>query len=1127
MTAEAQNIIRSIRSRIEETRRALYRQELFQRSITAYSVIALIGGVLLLIESVAEFSEQIRTIIFYSYWIISVMVTVALVGKPLLRFLGFLPKHSDEEIARIIGAKFEKVGDRLENALDLADMMQNGDMSSSPELIEVSLEHFQRTTSHINFGSAISFASIKSALRTIGAISIVIGIATAVSGSPFAEAAERLWNYDKQYVTFAPFTILVEPGNIDIIKGESVPLRARFIQNGIEPPPVEMTLAFAEEGVTVDRQIVLKPDSAGNFSYLFPSVKNSLRYQFTADEITSDRFSVTISDRPFIRSLSVTIIPPAYTKLARQTLDENVGDILALAGSKIIWRITASKELNQGFVVFKDGSDVPFRRKGEYYVAVQTVLHPTSYFIELEDAKGITTSSVIEYKIDIIPDAFPIVEILSPGKNIDVTKGMTLPMEFKVGDDFGVTQLQLAFRLIQSRFAQTEKNYGVILPFDSLSVTDDLLNYEWDLALLGLVPEDVVEYYAEVHDNDNINGPKSGRSQTFLIRLPSLDEVFADADKGHDDALKTMESALKDAEELKKDVEELSNDLKRNQNMDWQKEKKAEDAAKKYQEIQQKIDDVRKQTEEMMQNLQRNTAMSQETLEKYLELQKMMQELNSAEFQQAMKRMQQAMQNVSPEQMREAMQQAQFSEEQFRKSIERTLNLLKRIQVEQKVDEAVKRAQEMQREQESIEKATEQLKENDTQKAHDLARRQEELKRQLEELQKTLNEVREKMEEHPKEMPLDKLDDAQEAANDKQMKDAMKQSAQNLRALQTEQAMTSQKQAASGMQEMTEQLSEMQEQLLNNQMRETMDALRKSMQDLLQVSQQQEQLKNQSRGLDPNSQQFRDMAQRQQSLQGDLSNIANGLAELSQKSFVVTPEMGKQIGKAMGQMQQSMSAIEQRNGQLTSSMQGEAMASLNKTATLVQGAMQSMQQQGGQGGGSLMQQLRSMAMQQQNINAQTQQLGQEQGLSQQQMQEIGRLARQQDAVRKSLEQLQREAQGNPERNKIMGDLNKITNEMKEVVEQLEQSNVDPTTLQQQERILSRLLQAQHSMRERDYEQRRTATAGITPSRPSPIQLTQTKDSQLQRDLRRAMESGYSKEYIELIRKYYEEISKHN
>jgi len=44
-----------------------------------------------------------------------------------------------------------------------------------------------------------------------------------------------------------------------------------------------------------------------------------------------------------------------------------------------------------------------------------------------------------------------------------------------------------------------------------------------------------------------------------------------------------------------------------------------------------------------------------------------------------------------PDQLRQAMQQVQFSEEAFRQSIERTMELLKRIQVEQKMDEMVKR----------------------------------------------------------------------------------------------------------------------------------------------------------------------------------------------------------------------------------------------------------------------------------------------------------------------------------------------------------------------------------------------------------------------------------------------------
>lgn len=1110
----------------------MYREKFIRASLVAFSIIMLLWSVMVLVESVAAFDVQARTAIFYAVCGVSCVIGGWIAGTPLLQLLKILHRHSDEDIARMIGAHFQKIGDRLENSLDLADLLREGDVTYSPELIEVSLQHFQHSTSDIDFSGAVSFVHVKRLARTASAVGAAILAAVAIPGSPFAEAAQRLWNYDKEYQQPPPFVFVVEPGNAEIIKGESVTIKTRLVPDSFstssEQLPKELTLSVAAEGVTVPEKIILRSDSSGVFTYLFSSLKNSLKYSFEAHRVTSEEYSLTVADRPFIRSLHIMLTPPSYTKLTRQTLDENIGDILVLPGTRIQWRIQSNKELRNAFVVFKDGSEVPFVKDGEEYAAVFTILTPTSYYIELEDVKGVTNSNLIEYKIDILPDEYPTVEILLPGKNIDVTKAMRLPMEFKIGDDFGISRMRLTFRLVHSKYEETEKKYDVAIPFDSRRSTNDIVQFDWDMSGLSLVPEDVVEYYVEVFDNDDVNGPKSARSQTYLIRLPSMEEVFADADNTHIDAYKELEQSLKDAEELKKDIEELARDMKRNQQMDWQKEKKAEEIAKKYEEIQKKMENVNRQVDEMTQTLQRNNVLSPETMEKYAELQKMMQELNSPEFQQALKRMQQAMQNVSPEQLREAMQQVQFSEEQFRNSIERTLSLLKRIQVEQKVDELVQRSREMQRQQEEVKKETEQLKENDAQKADELARRQEEIDKQLAEMQKAMDELRQKMEEYPKEMPLNKLDDAERTANDREMNDAVKQSARNLRSRQMQQAMTAQQQASSGMQEMSEQLSELQEQLLNNQMQETMNGLRKAMQDLLQLSQRQEQLKNQSRGLDPNSQQFREIAQQQQNLQGDLSNVANSLAELSQKSFVVTPEMGKQIGRAMGQMQQAMGSIEQRNSPGTSSQQGEAMASLNKAATLVQGAMQTLQQSGGKGGGSLMQQLRNMAMQQQNINMQTQQLGQQQGMSQQQMQEIGRLARQQEAVRKSLEQLQREAQKSPEKDRVLGDLQKIADEMKEVVEQLQQNNVNPSTVQQQERILSRLLQAQRSMRERDFEQKRRATAGVTPTRRTPVELSQhDNESSLRRDLQRAMEAGYSKDYLDLIRKYYEALNKMN
>jgi hypothetical protein len=139
---------------------------------------------------------------------------------------------------------------------------------------------------------------------------------------------------------------------------------------------------------------------------------------------------------------------------------------------------------------------------------------------------------------------------------------------------------------------------------------------------------------------------------------------------------------------------------------------------------------------------------------------------------------------------------------------------------------------------------------------------------------------------------------------------------------------------------------------------------------------------------------------------------------------------------------------------------------------------------------------------------------------------MGRLAAEQGAVRKSLEDLAREASRSGELSKLLGDLQRVARDMREVQTDLAGGNVNPETMNKQERILSRLLDAQRSMHERDFEKRRKAETGTNTSRqsPPPIDLTTVEGrNRLQRDLLRALEEGYARDYEELIKKYFEAL----
>jgi hypothetical protein len=315
----------------------------------------------------------------------------------------------------------------------------------------------------------------------------------------------------------------------------------------------------------------------------------------------------------------------------------------------------------------------------------------------------------------------------------------------------------------------------------------------------------------------------------------------------------------------------------------------------------------------------------------------------------------------------------------------------------------------------------------------------------------------------------------------------------------------------------------MQQDMRQNQQRQILNAMRRSMRDLLDLSRREEALKEESESLEPNSRRFRDNEEAQMDVMRDLGTVAEGMAALSQRTFGVTPEMGKSIGDAERSMSDAMRSLAGRNRSAASGQQTDAMGSLNEAAQKVEDSMNAMQQGGGQGMGmaGLMQRLQRLSQQQGGINGASRNLG---AMTPAQAAEMARLAGEQGMVRKSLEQLAREAAASGDLKKLMGDLGQVAREMAEVQTDLSSGNFNPETARKEDRILSRLLDAQRSTRERDYEKKRTSTAGQDVMRESPAALDRTAmqgRDKLRRDMQKALEEGYARDYQDLIQRYFE------
>lgn len=147
-------------------------------------------------------------------------------------------------------------------------------------------------------------------------------------------------------------------------------------------------------------------------------------------------------------------------------------------------------------------------------------------------------------------------------------------------------------------------------------------------------------------------------------------------------------------------------------------------------------------------------------------------------------------------------------------------------------------------------------------------------------------------------------------------------------------------------------------------------------------------------------------------------------------------------------------------------------------------------------------------------------------LTMEQMAQMQRLAQQQQMIQKSLEELNKQIQKSGEAKKLTGNMQKIIDEMKEVVAGLNTQKIDDDLIKTQDRILSRMLDAQRSINERDFEKNRQSVAGKEFNLKSPPEiLLQTEEGRniLRDQLLRAIRQGYAKDYEELIRKYFKSL----
>ncbi len=1123
-----------IRGRLKPVRRALIRSDiklLFWRiysSLLGLFLFALIG------ERIFYWSATLR----YGMWVLGLVLVIAFVlagiGISIATLLDRFPRYRWSRLAERWGRIAFEHPDTVLNAYQLETTLKN---SQAPDLSHSYIVETESRLGQLDPGRIQDHASILWWKRTTA---LVLGIVLMILAVDINANGSALYRWIHPRTAFrapAPFALGNITGDLHVLGGD--PVQLDFRAGGALPDSVylelQSTTPETADSLPAPAHLAAIPDSNGYFNFLLKDIYRDYHYRAVVpakhfweawSKVATPFHFIQVTDRPSVKSLTFTIMPPLYSRLSPESQEGNMASIRGLKGSRVAVQLESNRPLAFANLVF-GGNTQDLNVRGRRATGEFTLVTPDTVSIRLKDQRGITNANPIPYVIEVLPDQYPNITVRSPEAELNLGDDLLIPLELELEDDFGFSGLQLVYSVQHPGITDLEPTTSI---FSVSGVESDrttqVIRTWWDVNDIPLLPEDELHFHFELFDNDNISGPKKTTTGEFVAKLPSIDDLFQDMESQENDLTDSLNESVEDVKNLQEQLDKMNLELVKSEDVSWDQKQEAQKQLEEFKKQAQALKDMSETLQAMSDLDQKHQLFSDELRKKFDELQNMVSDLVTEDMLKKIDQVEKDLDSISLDDLKKAVADLSQNADQIEEQLDRFLDLFKRVQAEQKMDELSKRLESLVKEQTSLEQKVEQTPEDAD--PSDLARLTEDERRVNEDWKQaksTMQDAADLVREYSPQTAA-QLEAMQQSESAEAASENLQSTMQNLKNGSVSQASQSASQARQNLSDLMQQAGDMQ-QSFQQQTSDAMAAKFKSiMRDLLSLSKSQEQLREETQSTATHSSRFREMASRQQVLKDQLMQAMSKLMQLSKETFAVSPEMGKAMGMASAQMEGAKEALTNRNRNGAAQNQKNAMASLNQGARAMGNAANQMQQGGSASGfEQFLQRMQAMSGQQQALNNQGLPLlmgSQGASLRQQMMQ---RMLSGQQGIRKSLQQLMQEMQSSGQHS--LGDMGGMANEMDEVIKDLQNHRYTRKTKMRQEQILSRMLDSQKSLTQRgkkDTRKSKSAAQMVTAGPGGlPADLGQ-RQSVVMDALNDALQAGYPADYQAMIRRYFNSLN---
>ncbi len=948
---------------------------------------------------------------------------------------------------------------------------------------------------------------LRAAAGSVAMLSLA-GMAFGLWPSMMTGAAMRLGHPRIAYERPADTQIDLGPGDARVLAGDAMGVRADL--SGVVP--THCLLLVRQAGAAPWRPIELAVRQ-NRAAYRFGSVTRDFDYRMRANDAETPVYHVTVVDRPrTVRSRILFRYPP-HTGLADRVETEE-RNIAAPVGTTVDLTIEASCPLTAAWLDLADGERLPGRIDSVRSAWQIEVKADRRYRIALQDARGTWNRGAPEYRIVAIQDRPPEVKLLRPRADSELRDEMRVPLFVEAYDDYGLSGMEIRYRIPEE---EADRRLGI--PLEEPGARALTGQTVWDLSRMDLLPGDEVSFLIRAYDNNDLPGPGIGESRRLTLRVSSPMDVVQEAARGQDESMEELERIREVSLELRQRLEEAKGALSREARLAWQGRKELGSGIEAWEDLGERIERVTERLEAVGEQLEENVLAPVETLQKLQAVMELLSQVESPALERAAEALRQALEEVDPAAVREAIEAFQAEGEAFGRSLDRTIALLEQVRREQVLNGLVHAVEKLTAGQEDVVRRLDGVA--------DVARqadRQDALRRDAERVKDELSRAAGAMKQARR--TGDELDRVASAFERKAVSGRMAEVSARLRQRLRMPARELGQEISEDLRELGERLRETRRAFLNRHKSDVAGELKRALHDVISLSRSQEEVSKQSDGIS-RGEDSAPLGLEQARILSGANRIAERLVETSGKTFFVPSEADAALGKALLKMREAARHIEHRQAAGAETRAREAMGALNATGLLLRRAMADLASAASALGlDEMLEQLGELADRQGNLNARTEGLASRvpgagepgSGLSLQQ------LAVEQMAIQESLSALWRRL--GAEREKVVGDMEQVASEMGAVADALERRRASRPVLERQRRILSRMLDAQRSLRQRGWRKERKARQGreIAYRGPGSIPAHLGESSHpLRERLREALEEGVPPEYHSLIRRYFENL----